>query len=128
MEVVDSGEVSVNYIQFIIFVDVDVKDLLFQEEIFGLVFVFVKVDDWWYVIDFVNDLDYGLIVVFYLCDFYKLIEVWWLMYVGNFYFNCKCIGVFSGLYFFGGYGMSGMNVKVGGFDYLFWFFQMKMVV
>ncbi|MHA0036113.1 L-glutamate gamma-semialdehyde dehydrogenase [Deinococcus sp. PESE-13] len=127
MEVADSGEASANYIQPTIFADVDAKDPLFQEEIFGPVLAFAKADDWRHAIDLANDSDYGLTAAFYSRDPHKLTEARRLMHVGNLYLNRKCTGALSGSHSFGGYGMSGTNAKVGGPDYLFWFLQTKTV-
>ncbi|SEJ53986.1 delta-1-pyrroline-5-carboxylate dehydrogenase [Deinococcus reticulitermitis] len=122
-----SGEAAVNYVQPTIFADVEAKDPLFQEEIFGPVLAFARARDWRHAIDLANDSDYGLTAAFYSRDPFKLAEARRLMHVGNLYLNRKCTGALSGTHAFGGYGMSGTNAKVGGPDYLFWFLQTKTV-
>ncbi|WP_278912201.1 L-glutamate gamma-semialdehyde dehydrogenase [Deinococcus wulumuqiensis] len=126
-QVQGSGEAQANYIPPTIFADVDAKDPLFQEEIFGPVLAFAKAKDWRHAIDLANDSDYGLTAAFYSRDPHKLAEARRLMHVGNLYLNRKCTGALSGTHAFGGYGMSGTNAKVGGPDYLFWFLQTKTV-
>ena len=122
-----SGEAAVTYVQPTIFADVEAKDPLFQEEIFGPVLAFARARDWRHAIELANDSDYGLTAAFYSRDPFKLAEARRLMHVGNLYLNRKCTGALSGTHAFGGYGMSGTNAKVGGPDYLFWFLQTKTV-
>ncbi|EYB67630.1 1-pyrroline-5-carboxylate dehydrogenase [Deinococcus phoenicis] len=122
-----SGEREGGYIAPTIFADVDPRDPLFQEEIFGPVLSFTKARDWRHAIDLANDSEYGLTAAFYSRDPQKINEARRLIHAGNLYVNRKCTGALSGTHAFGGYGMSGTNAKVGGPDYLFWFLQTKTV-
>ncbi|MBB5232996.1 L-glutamate gamma-semialdehyde dehydrogenase [Deinococcus budaensis] len=123
----DSGEHEGGYLQPTIFADVDPKDPLFQEEIFGPVLSFTRARDWQHAIELANDSEYGLTAAFYSRDPAKIAEARRRIHVGNLYVNRKCTGALSGTHAFGGYGMSGTNAKVGGPDYLFWFLQTKTV-
>ena len=123
----ESGGREGGYIQPTIFADVDPRDPLFQEEIFGPVLSFTRARDWRHAIDLANDSEYGLTAAFYSRDPQKIAEARRLIHVGNLYVNRKCTGALSGTHAFGGYGMSGTNAKVGGPDYLFWFLQTKTV-
>ncbi|BDP41674.1 L-glutamate gamma-semialdehyde dehydrogenase [Deinococcus aetherius] len=123
----DVGEREGGYVQPTIFADVDPKDPLFQEEIFGPVLTFTRARDWRHAIDLANDSEYGLTAAFYSRDPGKINEARRLIQVGNLYINRKCTGALSGTHAFGGYNMSGTNAKVGGPDYLFWFVQTKTV-
>ncbi|GGK14704.1 L-glutamate gamma-semialdehyde dehydrogenase [Deinococcus malanensis] len=115
------------YVQPTIFADVDPKDPLFQEEIFGPVLAFTRATDWNHAIELANDSEYGLTAAFYSRDPRKIDEARRRIQVGNLYINRKCTGALSGTHAFGGYGMSGTNAKVGGPDYLFWFLQTKTI-
>ncbi|WP_019008075.1 L-glutamate gamma-semialdehyde dehydrogenase [Deinococcus aquatilis] len=115
------------YVSPTIFADVDARDPLFQEEIFGPVLAFTRARDWQHAIELANDSEYGLTAAFYSRDPHKINEARRRMHVGNLYINRKCTGALSGTHAFGGYGMSGTNAKVGGPDYLFWFLQTKTV-
>ena len=123
----DAGEAEGGYVQPTIFADVDPKDPLFQEEIFGPVLSFTKARDWEHAIELANDSEYGLTAAFYSRDPQKIAAARRQLHVGNLYINRKCTGALSGTHAFGGYGMSGTNAKVGGPDYLFWFVQTKTV-
>lgn len=124
---VAGGNVQGNVVQPTIFADVDAKDPLFQEEIFGPVLAFTRAKDWQHAIELANDSEYGLTAAFYSRDPHKVAEARRRIHVGNLYINRKCTGALSGTHSFGGYGMSGTNAKVGGPDYLFWFMQTKTV-
>lgn len=123
----DAGEAQGGYVQPTIFADVDPRDPLFQEEIFGPVLSFTRARDWQHAIELANDSEYGLTAAFYSRDPAKIAEARRRIHVGNLYVNRKCTGALSGTHAFGGYGMSGTNAKVGGPDYLFWFLQTKTV-
>ncbi|MFC4637100.1 L-glutamate gamma-semialdehyde dehydrogenase [Deinococcus hohokamensis] len=123
----DSGEAQGGYVQPTIFADVDPRDPLFQEEIFGPVLAFTPARDWQHAIELANDSEYGLTAAFYSRDPRKVEEARRKIHVGNLYINRKCTGALSGTHAFGGYGMSGTNAKVGGPDYLFWFLQTKTI-
>jgi len=113
------------YLQPTVLADVDPKDPLFQEEIFGPVLTFTRARDWQHALDLANDSEYGLTGSFYSRDPHKITAARRDFHVGNLYVNRKCTGALSGTHAFGGYGMSGTNAKVGGPDYLFWFLQTK---
>lgn len=49
----------------------------------------------------------------------EVVEV--LVWVGNFYVNCSMIGVIVGSQLFGGEGLFGIGLKVGGLYYLYCF-------
>jgi 1-pyrroline-5-carboxylate dehydrogenase len=123
----ENGEREGGYVQPTIFADVDPRDPLFQEEIFGPVLSFTRARDWQHAIELANDSEYGLTAAFYSRDPHKLAEARRRMHAGNLYLNRKCTGALSGTHAFGGYGMSGTNAKVGGPDYLFWFLQTKTI-
>ncbi|THF71842.1 aldehyde dehydrogenase family protein [Deinococcus sp. Arct2-2] len=126
-EIPDMGDRQGGYVSPTIFADVDPRDPLFQDEIFGPVLAFTRARDWQHAIELANDSDYGLTAAFYSRDPHKISEARRRMHVGNLYINRKCTGALSGTHAFGGYGMSGTNAKVGGPDYLFWFLQTKTV-
>ncbi|MDB5045355.1 MAG: 1-pyrroline-5-carboxylate dehydrogenase, partial [Deinococcus sp.] len=126
-ETPDMGDRRGGYVSPTIFADVDPRDPLFQEEIFGPVLAFTRARDWQHAIDLANDSEYGLTAAFYSRDPHKISEARRRMHVGNLYINRKCTGALSGTHAFGGYGMSGTNAKVGGPDYLFWFLQTKTI-
>lgn len=121
------GDAQGAYVQPTIFADVDARDPLFQQEIFGPVLTFTRARDWQHAIELANDSEYGLTAAFYSRDPAKIAWARSRMHVGNLYINRKCTGALSGTHAFGGYGMSGTNAKVGGPDYLFWFLQTKTV-
>ncbi|MFC3833045.1 MULTISPECIES: L-glutamate gamma-semialdehyde dehydrogenase [Deinococcus] len=123
----DTGGRTGGFVSPTILADVDPRDPLFQEEIFGPVLTFTRADSWEHAIALANDSDYGLTASFYSRDPAKIAAARQRLHVGNLYINRKCTGALSGTHAFGGYGMSGTNAKVGGPDYLFWFLQTKTV-
>ncbi|UBV43630.1 L-glutamate gamma-semialdehyde dehydrogenase [Deinococcus taeanensis] len=123
----DTGGRPGGYVSPTVLADVEAKDPLFQEEIFGPVLAFTRARDWQHAIELANDSEYGLTAAFYSRDPRKIEEARRRLHVGNLYINRKCTGALSGTHAFGGYGMSGTNAKVGGPDYLFWFLQTKTI-
>ena len=62
------------YVSPTIFADVDARDPLFQEEIFGPVLAFTRARDWQHAIELANDSEYGLTAAFYSRDPHKIGE------------------------------------------------------
>jgi len=110
-----------------IFADVDPHARISQEEIFGPVVAFHKVEDFRTGIAVANDTEYGLTGAIYTrnraCIEYARREY----HVGNLYINRKCTGALVGVHPFGGFKLSGTDSKAGGHDYLTLFLQAKSV-
>lgn len=120
----------VNGIFFVLCV-YELKDLgQLQKEVFGLVLYVIcwKGDQFDVVIDQINVIGYGLILGVYLCIDEIVDCISNGVYVGNVYVNCNQIGVVVGVQLFGGQGLFGIGLKVGGLYYLLCFVIEKMVM
>lgn len=114
------------YIEPTVFVDVDPKARIMQEEIFGPVLALAKVADWKTAIEIYNDTDYGLTGAYFSQDEERIAYILEHMHCGNLYINKKCTGALVGAHPFGGFNMSGTDSKAGGYDYLLLFTQAKL--
>lgn len=72
-------------------------------------------------------MEYGLIGVLLMKNCVYIEWVCEDFYVGNLYFNRGCIGVIVGYQLFGGFNMFGIDLKVGGLDYLIFYMQVKIM-
>ncbi|TBL71495.1 L-glutamate gamma-semialdehyde dehydrogenase [Paenibacillus thalictri] len=113
------------YIQPTVFIDVDNKTRLMQEEIFGPVLAIGRAKDWREAIELYNDTEFGLTGSFFSTDDDRIAEALETMHCGNLYVNRKCTGALVGVHPFGGFNMSGTDSKAGGYDYLLLFTQAK---
>lgn len=123
----EPGEDYGYYIKPTIFIDVDPKATIAQEEIFGPVLAVIKAKDFEEAIRIANDTEYGLTGSVYSRNKEKLRIARDKLFVGNLYFNRKCTGALVGVHPFGGFNMSGTDSKAGGRDYLLLFLQAKSV-
>lgn len=113
------GDDSVGYfIQPTIFADVDPKERIMQEEIFGPVLAFAKAKDFDHALEIANNTEYGLTGAVITKNRAHINKAAQEFHVGNLYFNRNCTGAIVGYQPFGGFKMSGTDSKAGGPDYL----------
>jgi 1-pyrroline-5-carboxylate dehydrogenase len=110
-----------------VFVDVDSKARIFQEEIFGPVLAVARARDFDHALAMANDSQYGLTGAIYSNDREHIRRAREEFFVGNMYINRKCTGAMVGAHPFGGFNMSGTDSKAGGPDYLLLFLQAKSI-
>jgi 1-pyrroline-5-carboxylate dehydrogenase len=110
-----------------IIADIEAKDRVFQEEIFGPVLAVAKAQNFEHALELANDSQYGLTGAVFSNTPEHLREARHRFHVGNLYFNRKCTGAMVGAHPFGGFNMSGTDSKAGGPDYLLLFLQAKSV-
>jgi len=110
-----------------VFIDIDRKSKLAQEEIFGPVLAVIKAKDFEDGLAIANDTEFGLTGSIYSKDRDQLERARAEFHVGNLYLNRKCTGAMVGVHPFGGFDMSGTDSKAGGPDYLLLFLQAKSV-
>jgi 1-pyrroline-5-carboxylate dehydrogenase len=115
------------YVPPTIIADIEAKDRIFQEEIFGPVLAVAKADNFEHALELANDSQYGLTGAVFSNSPEHLKEAKRRFHVGNLYFNRKCTGAMVGAHPFGGFNMSGTDSKAGGPDYLLLFLQAKSV-
>jgi 1-pyrroline-5-carboxylate dehydrogenase len=115
------------YVEPTIFSEIQSKDRLGQEEIFGPVLSLIKAKDFDEALHIANDTDYGLTGSVYSNSWAKLEKARREFHVGNLYFNRKSTAALVGAHPFGGFNMSGTGAKAGGRDYLLLFSQAKSV-
>jgi 1-pyrroline-5-carboxylate dehydrogenase len=115
------------YIQPTIIADIEAKDRLFQEEVFGPVLGVTKARDFDHALELANDSEYGLTGAVYTKNPEKIQKARDQFFVGNLYINRKCTGAMVGAHPFGGFNMSGTDSKAGGPDYLLQFLQAKSI-
>jgi len=123
----EPGDGSGHYIQPTVYVDVDRKARIAQEEIFGPVVTVIKAKDFDDALDIANGTEYGLTGAVFSRNPEKLARARQSFFCGNLYLNRKCTGAMVGVHPFGGFNMSGTDAKVGGPDYLLYFLQPKVV-
>lgn len=121
------GDPGGYFIEPTIFVDVDARARISQEEIFGPVLAFTKAQSFEEALEFANNTDYGLTGAVISNNRAHLEAARRHFHVGNLYFNRKCTGALVGTHPFGGFNMSGTDSKAGGRDYLLLFTQAKLV-
>lgn len=115
------------FIQPTVIVDIQPKDRIFQEEIFGPVLAVAKAKDFDDALRMANDSEYGLTGAVYTDNREKIEKARKQFFVGNLYINRKCTGAMVGAHPFGGFNMSGTDSKAGGPDYLLQFLQAKSI-
>ncbi len=115
------------FIEPTVIADIEPRDRIFQEEIFGPVLAVAKARDFDDAIKMANDSEYGLTGAVYTRDPEKIARARREFHVGNLYINRKCTGAMVGAHPFGGFNMSGTDSKAGGPDYLLQFLQAKSI-
>jgi 1-pyrroline-5-carboxylate dehydrogenase len=115
------------YIKPTIFADIDRNARIAQEEIFGPVVAFIKVQSLDEAIEIANDTNYGLTGGFFSNNPETLAKVAREFNVGNLYLNRKNTGALVGAQPFGGFKLSGTDGKAGGTDYLKYFTNPKSI-
>lgn len=115
------------YIQPTVFADVDRNARIAQEEIFGPVVAFIKVNSLDEAIEIANDTNYGLTGGFFSNNPDTLARAAREFNVGNLYLNRKNTGALVGAQPFGGFKLSGTDGKAGGTDYLKYFTNPKSI-
>ncbi|WLR51612.1 L-glutamate gamma-semialdehyde dehydrogenase [Bacillus tianshenii] len=113
------------FIKPTVFADLQSKDRLMQEEIFGPVVGFTKAKDFDHALEIANDTDYGLTGAVITHNREHIEKARRDFHVGNLYFNRGCTGAIVGYQPFGGFNMSGTDSKAGGPDYLLLYMQGK---
>jgi 1-pyrroline-5-carboxylate dehydrogenase len=109
-----------------VFIDVDPRARISQEEIFGPLLAVSKVKSFDEALQVANATEYGLTGAVYSKNEEKLKRAIQEFHVGNLYLNRKCTGALVGAHPFGGFNMSGTDSKAGGRDYLLLFMQAKL--
>jgi 1-pyrroline-5-carboxylate dehydrogenase len=115
------------YVPPTIIADIEARDRIFQEEIFGPVLAVAKARNFEHALELANDSQYGLTGAVFSNTPEHLRQARHNFHVGNLYFNRKCTGAMVGAHPFGGFNMSGTDSKAGGPDYLLLFLQAKSV-
>jgi 1-pyrroline-5-carboxylate dehydrogenase len=115
------------FVEPTVFGDIESRDRIAQEEVFGPVLAAIKVRDFAEGLAVVNDSLYGLTGALFSRDRARIEQARHDFHVGNLYFNRKCTGALAGVQPFGGFNLSGTDTKTGGPDYLLQFLQMKAV-
>jgi 1-pyrroline-5-carboxylate dehydrogenase len=124
----DKGEYAHGwFMEPTVFIDVDPKMRIAQEEIFGPVLTVIKAKDFDEALHIANDTEYGLTGSLYSKDEKHIERAKQEYFVGNLYFNRKSTGALVGVHPFGGFNMSGTDSKAGGSDYLLLFTQAKAI-
>lgn len=115
------------FIEPTIFSGLKSTDRIMQEEIFGPVVGFIKVNDFEEAIEVANDTDYGLTGAVITNNRKQWIKAVNEFDVGNLYLNRGCTAAVVGYHSFGGFKMSGTDAKTGSPDYLLNFLEQKVV-
>lgn len=123
----EPGDGTGHYIQPTVYVDVDPKARIAQEEIFGPVVAVIKAKDFDDALAVANSTEFGLTGAVFSRNPDKIARARREFFCGNLYINRKCTGALVGVHPFGGFNMSGTDAKVGGPDYLLYFLQPKVV-
>ena len=123
----EPGDGAGHYIQPTVFLDVDAKARIAQEEIFGPLVSVIKAKDFDDALAIANGTEYGLTGAVFSRNPEKIARAREEFLCGNLYINRKCTGALVGVHPFGGFNMSGTDAKVGGPDYLLFFLQPKVV-
>ncbi len=101
-----------------IFTDVSPEAVIAQEEIFGPVLVIIDAADVDEAIDIANSTRFALTGGIYSRSPVSIDKVRSRLRAGNIYINRKITGALVGRQPFGGFKMSGLGSKSGGYDYL----------
>lgn len=110
-----------------VYIDVDPKAKLMQEEIFGPILAVTKVKDFTEALEVANNTEYGLTGAVISNNRMNLERARHEFHVGNLYLNRKCTGAIVGYQPFGGFNMSGTDSKAGGPEYLILHMQGKSI-
>lgn len=107
----------------LMFIEFDSFDEL-KKEVFGLVLYVVcyNCNELDKLVEQINVFGYGLIFGVYICIDEIIVQVIGSVKVGNLYVNCNMVGVVVGVQLFGGEGLFGIGLKVGGLLYLYCLF------
>ncbi len=100
---------------------------LAQEEVFGPLLAFIKVNDFDQALEVANNTEYGLTGGVFSKNKERLNRAREDFHVGNLYFNRKITGAMVGAHPFGGFNMSGTDSKTGSRDYLLLYLQGKSI-
>ena len=122
-----SGSEEGYYIEPTILTNVDPREVIAQEEVFGPVLVVIRARDYEEALRIANDTIFGLTGAVYTTSPEKLERAKKEFHVGNLYLNRKCTGALVGIHPFGGFNMSGTDSKAGGRDYMLLFTQAKSI-
>ena len=106
------------YVPPTIFADIRPQHRLAQEEVFGPVLAVLSAPTFDAALDMALDSDYGLTGGVYSRLPAHLLQARQTYRIGNLYLNRKITGARVGIQPFGGIGLSGTGVQVGGPDYL----------
>ena len=123
----ESDDTSGFFVRPTVFVDVDPKARIMQEEIFGPVLAICKVKNFDEAIKVANNTEYGLTGAVISKNRMHLEKAREEFHVGNLYLNRKCTGAIVGYQPFGGFNMSGTDSKAGGPEYLQLHMQAKSI-
>ena len=110
-----------------IFVGVDPKSKLAQEEIFGPVLAVIMAKDMDQAIAIANDTAFGLTGGVYSRSPLHIEKVKRELMVGNLYINRGITGAMVDRHPFGGFKMSGVGSKTGGPDYLLQYLEPRVI-
>ena len=100
---------------------------LAQEEVFGPLLAFIKVNNFDQALEVANNTEYGLTGGVFSKNKERLNRAREDFHVGNLYFNRKITGAMVGAHPFGGFNMSGTDSKTGSRDYLLLYLQGKSI-
>ena len=123
----ESDDTSGFFVRPTVFVDVDPKARIMQEEIFGPVLAICKVKTFDEALEVANNTEYGLTGAVISKNRMHLEKAREDFHVGNLYLNRKCTGAIVGYQPFGGFNMSGTDSKAGGPEYLQLHMQAKSI-
>jgi 1-pyrroline-5-carboxylate dehydrogenase len=115
------------YIDPTIYIDLDPKSRLMQEEIFGPILAVAKAKSFDELLEIANNTEFGLTGAIISKNLSHIERAKKEFHVGNLYINRKCTGAIVGYQPFGGFNMSGTDSKAGGPDYLVLHLQGKTI-
>lgn len=110
-----------------IFVDVDPKSDLAQNEIFGPVLAVIRASTFDQALEIANDTQYGLTGGLFSRSPARIEQAKAEFEVGNLYINRQITGALVHRHPFGGFKMSGVGSKTGGRDYLLQFMDQRNI-
>jgi len=110
-----------------IFVDIDPRAEIAQQEIFGPVLAVIRARDLSHAIEIANDTPYALTGGIYSRSPASIDQTRQEMRVGNLYINRRITGAIVDRQPFGGFALSGTGSKAGGPDYLVQFMISRAV-
>lgn len=115
------------YVDPTVFADVLPQARIAQEEIFGPVVAVMRARDFDEALQIANGTEYGLTGSVFTRNPLHMARAKREFHVGNLYINRRSTGAWVGAHPFGGFNMSGTDVKLGGPDYLLAFLQPKLI-